>query len=64
MLAVNNVSFGYAEEHVLEDITINFEDNFIHGIVGLNGSGKTIFELKSEQALMNQCQYQSFTLLL
>lgn len=43
MLAVNDVSFSYAEEFVLQDITINFEINLIHGIVGLNGSGKTTF---------------------
>ncbi len=35
-----NKSFG--EEHVLKDVTHAFEKGKIHGIVGNNGSGKTV----------------------
>lgn len=43
MLSIKDLSFSYNEELVLKDMNISFEDNFIHGIVGLNGSGKTTF---------------------
>jgi ABC-2 type transport system ATP-binding protein len=43
MLLIKDLSFCYNEEAVLKDINITFETNHIHGIVGLNGSGKTTF---------------------
>ena len=43
MLSIKDLSFCYSEEPVLKDINISFETNHIHGIVGLNGSGKTTF---------------------
>lgn len=43
MLSIKDLSFSYNEEPVLKDINISFEVNHIHGIVGLNGSGKTTF---------------------
>ncbi len=43
MLLIENLSFSYNEEPVLKDINISFKPNAIHGIVGLNGSGKTTF---------------------
>lgn len=43
MIVINNVTFCYEKQNVLEHIKIEFEENSIHGIVGLNGSGKTTF---------------------
>jgi ABC-2 type transport system ATP-binding protein len=43
MIAINNLSFSYNEKPVLRNIDISFEENLTHGIVGLNGSGKTTF---------------------
>lgn len=43
MITINNLSFSYEKEYVLHDLSMDFEENCIHGIVGLNGSGKTTF---------------------
>lgn len=43
MISINNLSFAYNDKPVLQNININFEENLTHGIVGLNGSGKTTF---------------------
>lgn len=43
MIVINNLSFSYNEKPVLQNISISFEENLTHGIVGLNGSGKTTF---------------------
>lgn len=43
MIQVNDVSKEFKTQSVLEHITINFETGKIHGIVGKNGSGKTVF---------------------
>lgn len=42
MIQVEHVSKSFREETVLHDITINFEKGKIYGIVGKNGSGKTM----------------------
>lgn len=43
MITIRDISFAYQEKNVLENLSIEFEDSQIHGIVGLNGSGKTTF---------------------
>ncbi len=43
MIVINNLSFSYNEKLVLQDMDISFDENVTHGIVGLNGSGKTTF---------------------
>lgn len=43
MLSIKDLSFSYNEELVLKEINISFKTQTIHGIVGLNGSGKTTF---------------------
>jgi ABC-2 type transport system ATP-binding protein len=43
MIAIHNLSFSYNEKPVLQNINISFEEHLTHGIVGLNGSGKTTF---------------------
>lgn len=43
MITINDLTFSYEKEHVLHNLNMNFEKNCIHGIVGLNGSGKTTF---------------------
>ena len=43
MINIKNLSFSYQEKLVLKNINISFEENQTHGIVGLNGSGKTTF---------------------
>ncbi len=43
MISINGLSFSYNNEPVLQNISISFEEGLTHGIVGLNGSGKTTF---------------------
>lgn len=43
MIIVEDVSFSYGDEPVLQNLSIGFEQGLTHGIVGLNGSGKTTF---------------------
>lgn len=40
-LRVSNVFFGYGEETVLEDVSLDLKPNDIIGVVGASGSGKT-----------------------
>ena len=42
MIEVLDVNKSFGEEHVLKNITHIFEKGKIHGIVGNNGSGKTV----------------------
>lgn len=41
-IEVKNLNKSFGEEHVLKDVTHSFEKGKIHGIVGNNGSGKTV----------------------
>ena len=41
-ISVTGISKHFGEEHVLKKVTRNFEKGKIHGIVGNNGSGKTV----------------------
>ena len=41
-VSVQHLCRQYGDERVLHDITIDFEAGRIHGIVGNNGSGKTV----------------------
>ncbi|MBS1647091.1 MAG: ATP-binding cassette domain-containing protein [Bacteroidetes bacterium] len=43
MITINDLSFSYNEKQVLQNINISFASPAIHGIVGLNGAGKTTF---------------------
>lgn len=43
MLIVNNLSVSYDKKKVLEGLDIEFQAGMIHGLVGLNGAGKTSF---------------------
>ena len=42
MVEVSGVNKSFGDEHVLKDVTYTFEQGKIHGIVGNNGSGKTV----------------------
>ena len=42
IIQVDNVSLTIGNDEILSDININFESGKIHGIVGRNGSGKTM----------------------
>ncbi|HWQ58217.1 MAG TPA: ATP-binding cassette domain-containing protein [Clostridia bacterium] len=42
IVSVQNVSKSFGEERVLKNVTRDFEAGKIHGIVGNNGSGKTV----------------------
>ena len=42
VIEVQNVHKFFGEEHVLKDVSHTFEKGKIHGIVGNNGSGKTV----------------------
>lgn len=41
-IEVLNVSKTFGREQILKDVTVSFETGKIHGIVGRNGSGKTV----------------------
>ena len=41
-ISVQHVYKDFGEENVLKDVTHDFEAGKIHGIVGNNGSGKTV----------------------
>ncbi len=43
MISIQNLSIKFADKQVLNKINIDFEKSNIHGIVGLNGAGKTTF---------------------
>ena len=42
MITVNNVSLKIKKDTILKDINAQFGDGKIHGIIGRNGSGKTM----------------------
>ena len=42
MVEVSGANKSFGDEHVLKDVTYTFEQGKIHGIVGNNGSGKTV----------------------
>lgn len=41
-VCVNDVCKAFKENQVLKNVSINFEKNKIHGLIGRNGSGKTM----------------------
>nr|WP_330386783.1 ABC transporter ATP-binding protein [Robinsoniella peoriensis] len=41
-ISLRNVCRDFGEEKVLKNITHDFECGMVHGIVGMNGSGKTV----------------------
>lgn len=43
MIKINNLFVSYDSKSVLKGLNSSFNTNEIHGIVGLNGSGKTTF---------------------
>jgi len=43
MISIKDVSVKFGNNQVLNNINIDFRDGVIHGIVGLNGAGKTTF---------------------
>lgn len=42
MIEVENVSKNFKDTRALDDVSLAFEQNKIHGIIGRNGSGKTV----------------------
>lgn len=42
IIVVENVSKRFGDNLVLDDVSVNFEKGKIHGIIGRNGSGKTM----------------------
>ena len=55
-IEVQNLNKSFGEEHVLKDVTHSFEKGKIHGIVGNNGSGKTVLMKCIRSYLFYQCQ--------
>ncbi len=43
MINIQSLAFSFSDHKVLDDISIDFLQNQVHGIVGLNGAGKTTF---------------------
>ncbi len=42
IIIINNVSKSFKENTVLKNVSVTFEKNKIHGLIGRNGSGKTM----------------------
>ena len=42
VIKVRNVTKTFKEATVLKDVTVSFERGKIYGIIGRNGSGKTV----------------------
>ena len=42
IIEVKNVTKKYGANIVLNDVTVSFEKGKIHGLIGRNGSGKTM----------------------
>lgn len=45
MIIIENLSAGYGKTPVLKNLSLTLEDGMVHGLVGLNGSGKSTFLL-------------------
>ncbi len=43
MISIRNLTFGYGDHAVLDCPDMSFEEGLVHGIVGLNGAGKSTF---------------------
>lgn len=43
MISIQHLTVQFSKKIILNDISIDFTPNLIHGIVGLNGAGKTTF---------------------
>jgi ABC-2 type transport system ATP-binding protein len=43
MIKIQNLTLSFSAHKVLNDISIDFQQNHVYGIVGLNGAGKTTF---------------------
>ena len=43
VIELQNISKRFGEESVLKPVNLSFERGKIYGIVGRNGSGKTVF---------------------
>ena len=42
IIDVKDVSLTFGKTHILKNITVGFEEGKIHGLIGRNGSGKTM----------------------
>ena len=42
IIKLDNVSKHFREIQVLKDVSVEFEKGKIHGVIGRNGSGKTV----------------------
>lgn len=42
MIKVENVNVAFGKKQILKDINVSFEKGKIHGLIGRNGSGKTM----------------------
>lgn len=42
-IQLTNISKTFGKQTVLQPLTMGFEEGMIHGIIGRNGSGKTVF---------------------
>lgn len=43
MISIQNLSVKFGSNQILNNININFPERNVHGIVGINGAGKTTF---------------------
>jgi ABC-2 type transport system ATP-binding protein len=60
MIKIQNLAFSFSDHKVLDDISIDFQQNQVYGIVGLNGAGKTTFFNVLSTNLKPESGYISF----
>lgn len=66
-LEIRNVTKSFKNEEILNDISYVFEDKMIYGIVGINGSGKSVllkiivglYKASSGEVLFNNINYNN-----
>ena len=42
MITIENVNLTLQKNEILKDVSVHFERGKIHGLIGRNGSGKTM----------------------
>lgn len=52
MLTLSNLSVGYGQTTVINELSLEIADGMIHGLIGLNGSGKSTL-LKCISGILN-----------
>ena len=56
-ITFENVSFGYTDKKIINDLNFSLEENKSYALVGSSGSGKSTISSYSEEALINNIAF-------